>query len=101
MSEAAGLEQRAGDDVAECEERDGGRNDEERDLSQPRVEPPCEEFRALPAVPATPDIAGSSAADTDIPNRLTGSVVEEQRVGHARRRAPVGSSSTAADRCRR
>ena len=62
-------------DVAEREKRHRRRHDEERDLPQAGVEPPPQRLRAAGVRRRDrPDIAGSSAAATDMPNRLTGSV---------------------------
>ena len=63
VAETSGLQQRGGDDVAEREKRHGRRDDEKRDLPKPGVEPSSKRPPAQRRRSATPDIAGSSAAD--------------------------------------
>ena len=63
----------AADHVAEREERHRRGHDEERDLAQAGVEARAVEALAAWS-PSALDIAGSSAAETDMPNRLTGSM---------------------------
>ena len=75
MIEPAGLKQRADDHVAEREKRDRGRDDEEGDAAQAGVESQANLLRSTPdRRRRSRDMAGSSAADTDMPNRLTGRV---------------------------
>ena len=80
-AESAGLKQRRGDDIAERQKRHRRRDDKERDLPQARLETAPQPsvtagsiWRSMTADADSADSAGSSAADTDMPNRLIGSV---------------------------
>ena len=75
--EPSGLEQRRRNHLPQREEDAARGNDEERDLPQPGLEA-CAQVRvalscSVDDARTAPDIAGSSAAETDMPNRLTGS----------------------------
>ena len=74
VREAPGLKQSRRDHVAQGQKAGRGGHDEERDLAKPAIEPLAQVLGHSRSSPSALDMTGSSAADTDMPNRLTGSV---------------------------
>ena len=74
MLELSGLIKHRGNHIAQRKKSHRRRHNEKRDSLQSSVQSLPQYLGDFSVLPMARDIAGSSAADTDMPNKLTGNV---------------------------